>query len=497
MKSFNEFYEQIGFCKYPFRDRTAEKEGTSDLFIAPPDFAIIKDAFDSGETAIISGNRGTGKTKLLRNIKTNDLEDAIIVNIENYETVNLSDNLLQFYSLILQNIISETLVYLSKHKKALKKLSKENKVFLSFLIMKYADSFTKSSLAAKIENVQLNAAKKLINKISVPLTSFLNYGTTAVANFGSELLNKHFSGYLPSVSQGEILKIFPEIHFNVEDDFNSVSISYSVLDKALLLINQIQNRKPIVIFDKLDEDIRLENDADLTATFIKELICDNKLLLNENIQLLVSVWEIPFLNLSTVFRQSKHTVFKIHWNKPELEKVLNRRLYMYSNGKINDYRVLFANKVPSKLLEELFELSNMNPRDLWSVFDSIFKEQYKIDSDCENLSIAAIENGLVEFVKGFVFYEYYPKKKDARKDTNDVYSYISHLLKLDNTDEFTQPELRDSASTGGSTSGYITGMTNIGLVKKTDNKRPGGAVIYKIHDPKISFAILKKIEIEH
>lgn len=40
-------------------------------------------------------------------------------------------------------------------------------------------------------------------------------------------------------------------------------------------------------------------------------------------------------------------------------------------------------------------------------------------------------------------------------------------------------------------------MMNIGLVKKTDSKRAGGAVIYKIVDPKITYAIYNNIEIIH
>lgn len=139
----------------------------------------------------------------------------------------------------------------------------------------------------------------------------------------------------------------------------------------------------------------------------------------------------------------------------------------------------------------------MNPRDLWGVLDSIFKEQHRIDSECKKLCSTALENGLVRFVKNFSFYEYYPRKKDARKNSNDVYSYIMHLSQLKDTDEFTQDELREAAATGGSTTNYITGMMNIGLVKKTDSKRPGGAVIYKVHDPKVSFAIFKKVDIAH
>lgn len=106
-----------------------------------------------------------------------------------------------------------------------------------------------------------------------------------------------------------------------------------------------------------------------------------------------------------------------------------------------------------------------------------------------------METGFKNFVQNFGFYEYYPRKKDAQKNSNDVYSYIGYLLKLKQTDEFTNGELRANANTGGSTTNYIAGMIKIGLVKKTDFKRAGGSVIHKVIDPKISFAIYNQIEI--
>ncbi len=70
-------------------------------------------------------------------------------------------------------------------------------------------------------------------------------------------------------------------------------------------------------------------------------------------------------------------------------------------------------------------------------------------------------------------------------------------MKLSDNKEFTYSELRDAASTGGSTSNYITGMMNIGLITKTDRKRDGGSVIYSINDPKIKYAIEHEIDILH
>lgn|GEM_PF-743717 len=497
MTSFKDFYEHIGFEGYPFFDRTAEKEDTTNLFISPPNYSILMDAFDSGKTAIISGNRGTGKTIILLEIQKKELSNGIVSYIQNYESIPLTNNILDFYSLILKSIIAETLVYLSKHKASLNKLSKEDKIFLSFLIMKYADSYTSNDLYSKIENVQLSLVKRIVNRISMPITTFLNFGTTAVVNFGNDLINQHFRRYLPTVDAGKILKIIPDIRFEVADDFRSASISYSLLDKSLELINRMLGKSPIVIFDKFDEDIRLENDADLTSTFIRELVCDNNLLHNKYAQFFISVWEIPFSSLSPWFRRSKHTVFDIRWKKSELEQVLNRRLFVYSGKAICDYNTLFSDNVSEELKKQIFTLSYMNPRGLWEILDSVFIEQHSMDCESKSLCALAVKRGLINFVNNFDFYEYYPKKKAARKNTNDVYSYITHLLKLKDTDEFTEQELREAASTGGSTGNYITGMVNMGLVKKTNEKRAGGAVIYKVHDPKISFAISEKLDITH
>ncbi len=497
MSTFNQFYERMGFQQYPFRNTTAEKEDTSSLFVAPPDFSIIDDVFKTGNTAIISGNRGTGKTILLEDLRAHASPNVIVSSIENYERVALTDNQLDFYDIILENVVSNTLVYLSAHKKALKKLNSEDKVLLSFLIMKYADCITQSDIQDKIEKVQLSPIKQAINRISAPLTMLINFGTTSVANFGYEVLNRNFSPYLPDVNEGKIRAIIPDIQFKIKNDFKVVAVNYSLLDKTLVLIQKLSGEKPIVLIDRLDEDVRLENDADLITTFIKDLVCDNNLLLNDHVQLFISVWEIPFINLQSIFRKSKHTVFNIQWNCNELENVLNHRLSTYSKHKINDYRTLFDESVSPESVSSIFEISNMNPRDLWSVFDSIFKQQYEINHESSKLSSGAITDGITNFVRNFGFYEYYPQKKNARKNTNDIYTYIKHLLHLNNTNEFTNDELREAASTGGSTTNYISGMMSLGLVNKTDKKRVRGAVIYKVHDPKVSFAIYNKVDISH
>lgn len=495
--TFNEFYQKMGLEAYPFRERTSEKEDVSKLFVKPLDHAMLYDTFTSYQTAIINGDRGTGKTIMLSDFQLNVASNRVACTINNFESIPLQDNLLAFYTLILQNITQSLLIILAKNRKLLKKMSYDNKIFLSFLIMKFGDAITNEQLYSQIENIQLSFLQRLLNKFSKPITSLLNYSATTVTNFGNELLNRHFGSYLPAISESEIRKIFPDIHFTVSKDFKSVEISYSLLNKALLLIKEITGIKPFVSIDKLDEDIRLGNDAEAISSFIKDLLCNNDLLLNPNIQLFIAVWKIPFSSLSSSFRRSKHYVYDINWDAKQLENILNQRLKIYSNNRILNFRSLFENNITESTIHEIFSLANSNPRDLWGLLDEILKAQFMLNNSHSLISNTAVLEGMNSFVKNFSFYEYYPRRKTARKNTNDIYSYIKYLSSLNNTDEFTNDELRSCANTGGSTTNYITGMMNIGLVKKTDLKRAGGSVIYKIIDPKITYAIYHHIEIAH
>lgn len=348
--TFKEFHQNVGIENYPFRVRTAEKEKTTALFIKPPNYAVLDDILTSNQTVIISGNRGTGKTILLSELKSKIKLPKLVSYIDNYETVSIIDNKLDFYSLILQNVIKEFMVFLAANKKKIKKFSKEDKIFLSFLILKYSDSISDEQVYSQIENVQLNWGKKLVNKASGLITIILNFFTTGVANFGNEFINKNFGRYLPSVDEGAIKKIIPDIHFKISNEFKSVDISYALFDRAIELVKKAMGTSPSVLIDKLDEDTRLENDAEQIADFIKDLVCDSNLLLNDNIQLLISVWKISFSYLSNIFRKSKNTVFDIDWTKEQLEVVLNRRVWVYSNNKIDNYKKCFTMMFRKKIL---------------------------------------------------------------------------------------------------------------------------------------------------
>lgn len=491
--SFEEFYKRMGLDEYPFSVFSSEQENKEGLFIKPSNYSLLQNVFTTGSTSIIVGNRGSGKTKILEDLKNSTEDNSIICFLENYENVACNNNLMDFYAVFLENIVKDLICKLYADKKVIKKLEKNDKILLSYLIYRFGDNMTTSQITSRINEVQLSRIQRAINWCSKPITIVLNYLATATANFGNNLLTETFGRYLPPINEENIKAIFPDIKFETDTQFLDIKVSYDFLDRTLEMINRMGYKKVVVFLDKLDEDIRFENDSDEITKFISELLLDSKLLLNKKLQLFISVWSIAFEGLSSKFRRQKNVVYMIDWNSHELENVLNRRLAVYSNAKLDTYQALFCDDVSESNIQKIFELCNSNPRDLWHIFHNLFDIQYSLDAKSK-ISNAAIIKGLEKFVVNFDFYEYYPRKKGARRNTNDIYSYIQHLLKLTDT-SFTNAELKAEASTGGSTTNYITGMCKLGLVRKTAKKR-NGSVLYEICDPKVRYALKNNLIIE-
>ena len=299
--------------------------------------------------------------------------------------------------------------------------------------------------------------------------------------------------WLPPVEENGIKNLLPTINLDTDTEFERIDASYNLIIQLCDILKKIGYSRITIILDKFDEDGRMKNNAETVSKFFLPLLTDNKILENSNIQLIISVWEIPFRRILTEVRTQKHFCPLLSWSMGALEKALNQRLLVFSDGKIVDYKSLFDDSVQKESIDEIFELSNGNPRDLWHILNCIFTKQYEMDSNNNKISENSVRKGIVEFVKGFNFYEYYPRNPKAKSNSMDIYSYIKHLQKL-TTIEFTKNQMNTQANTGSSTNNYVVGMENIGLVVNTGEKNNGG-VLYKINDPKVIYAIKNGIEI--
>lgn len=495
IRTMEEFYEGFGLEGYPFNVYTAENESqfANEIFVHPLNYDAIKNSFDSNRSIVIRGNRGTGKTALLNDLFANtDTNNCIQCLIDDYSEMEVSPTNSEYYRLLITNLVTTLFYRLFDDTKRISKLNKEDKVFLSYLLSEYTSTITKNELTRKIEAIQLSGMVRFLKKYANFFRVVLNYGVNAGLNIINDVIRNYF-GALPPVQEAQIRDIIPNLNFETETEFVKAKASYNLLLRICTIIKKLGYSKTVVFFDKFDEDNRMENNSEMISEFITPLLTDNKLLENSSIQIIISVWEVPFSRILDQFRSQKHHCPLLSWPLSKLKGALNKRLQVFSKDKIQDYSEMFATDVDEESISEIFNLCNGNPRDLWHIFNHVFQAQYAIDANSNKLTNQAVISGLDDFVVNFNFYEYYPKKPNSKSNTMDVYSYIKHLLKLTSV-TFTKNQLNDVAKTGGSTNNYVVGMERMGLIVNTNEKEKGG-VVYRINDPKIVYAMQNNLDI--
>ncbi|MCE2964086.1 MAG: P-loop ATPase, Sll1717 family [Chitinophagales bacterium] len=290
----------------------------------------------------------------------------------------------------------------------------------------------------------------------------------------------------------KIKDFFPELPVNFETEFIDQETTYELLLRILKLIKKLGFNRILVVFDRVDEDSRFSNDAEQISEFIVKILTDNKLLLEEDLQIVFSTWVTPFNFIKDQVRTQKHYCPTLRWTFEDLTNALNKRLSAYSNDSINDYKLIFDSSVSETEINELFAIANNNPRDLWHIYNHLFTAQFELNKDSNKIEKEAIPKALYEFVTKFNYYEYYPRKSNARANSMDIYSYAKYLLKLDN-EVFTKNQLNEKGNIGSSLNNYVVGMERIGLIG-LENKQ-GGVAYFKIKDPKIIYALKYGFEI--
>lgn len=491
---FKEYICGLGLEKYPFDVYTAENEVEflEKVYVHMENYDSVKEAYNGKRSIIIRGNRGIGKTALLYDLRNDSRKNGITCTIDDFSRLPMKPSTNDYYELIIRNLAKCLFDRLIDEEKRLKKLKKDDRLFLSMLLFQYTSSTTKRELEEKVENIQLSKIKKIVKK-NINFIRFLaNYGLSTAVNLINDTLRNYYT-FLPPVDEGNLKNILPQIDMGVDSDFLGGDTQYEILCRLCAIIKRTGYEEITVFLDKFDEDQRMQNNAATISEFVNSLLTENKILEDMNLQLIISIWEIPFRKIMSQVRTQKHFCPVLSWSERTLQDALNRRLQVFSGAKIKTYEDLFETSCESKNLEQIFLLANKNPRDLWHIMNSIMHAQYENDSTKMRISNEAIVNGLRSFVVGFNFYEYYPKNPKAKANSMDIYSYIKHLLKV-KEEKFTKNQLNLLANTGSSTSNYVVGMENIGLIANTGEKNSGG-VLYRICDPKVVYAIKNSIDI--
>ena len=490
--SFGDFCKGLGFSQYPFQVYTSELEQQegSELFVDISIYSPIVEGFLRGGTMLLAGDRGTGKTAILYDFLRKSNKRTLIVNISDYSPLPTEYNSHQLYKFIISRLSDALFSKMSEDKKTGKALTRDDKISLSYYLAHFTHPSTTAQLKRQIEKLQVGLFPRLLNLIYRVSRHSLNLGANATANFFGDLISKSVGMHSPDQKWTEY---FPDRKIAVDTSFAEEDASYRVLMSLVDLAKKVGYERVTIIFDKIDEDPRLNNAGEEIADFIRPLVTDNKLLIDNRLQNIVALWVIPFNLLRNSVRTQKIYCPIISWKDGDLFAALDRRLQHFSNQRIGKFTDLLSPDVDQLLCQEMISLSNRNPRDLWHLMHQIFLAQHAYDEASLKLTRQAFQDGFNTFVKDFNFYEYYPQKSNARANSMDVYAYIKHLLKL-NSVTFTKNQLNNSAGTGSSTQNYVTAMESMGLIERLA-ANVSGATEYKIRDPKVIYALNNQIEL--
>lgn len=496
MPTYKEFYTQFGLKENPFASFTTENEGQrfSKTFIKPNDYETILENFSQKNSILLTGDRGTGKTALIKDfISKIDDKNSITTHIIDFSSLKQDYELKDFYKFVIVNLSVSLFTALADKQNRVSKLNKEEKLLLCYLLKNFVPQISKRQLREQIEKVQIPLWQRTYKKVENVVRGIFNYGATTGGAFIDDYIARHFSGLPPLSDSVKIKDYFPELPVNIEEEFIDQEASYNLMLRIISLAKHLDFERILIVFDRVDEDSRFMNDAELISEFIVKILTDNKFLLEPDLQVVFSTWVTPFNYIKDQVRTQKHYCPTLNWTDSDLVKALNKRLLAYSDDTVSDYKILFADTVTEDEIKQVFQLANNNPRDLWHIFNALFKTQYELDANSNKITSAAIPNALTQFVTTFNYYEYYPKKSNARANSMDIYSYAKHLLKLE-SEIFTKNQLNDRAQTGSSTHNYVVSMERIGLIG-VDNQT-GGVVYYKIKDQKVIYALRNGLEIK-
>lgn len=488
--TFEEYYKQLGLAKYPFGVFMSEGEGEvfDDIYLPPQNHSVILEGLKN-TSAIVIGERGTGKTALSIDLGGRlASEKRLLVRIEEFSDLKLNYEPNDAYRFLTERLVTAFFLSYAERQSSLWSLSKDDRIDLSMFLHEYLGASTKELLLAKLKKIQNGPVKRFFIGTYNTCRVAMNYGLKAATMAVSDALTKHFSS-LPPVDTGDT-EYFKRLDVEVDTAFDRGQREYYYLDKFCALAIKAGFEKVYLFIDKLDEDPRFKNDAEDVAEFLRPLASDNKILTSDRFHTVLFAWSTPFNYIRESVRTQKLSFTSLTWDRTSLEKVLSKRVATYSGDSPAPDLLEIASTSSKDLV---FEMCNRNPRDLWHIMDKSFQEQFKLDPTAR-IGDEAISSAIRRFVKEFNYYEYYPRKSNARANTMDVYRYIAHLQKLDEA-RFTKDRLSTLAGTGGSTNNYVVAMENMGLIRNTGEKAQGGAVLYEISDPKVRFAMENGIQI--
>lgn len=485
-----ELYQSLGFKTNLFSKYSAEEELNylNEVYVTPKYFNSLYSNLQDASSRFIIGSRGSGKTALIIQLKKAlDESNIFTFLIDNFENIPTKNNEKYFLLEIIQGIVSDYSLVLSKNPNLLKKLDKYDKERLSFFVEQFFKTLSKREYLNRNNNIKRFQTKnKIINLYNNILNRPINYLVSGGVELLSDVVSKSLN--LPRIENVDFYKNYlPEIKTTTpERKITIYDFDYNSLKEILIDLSKIIKKtgynNVVILIDKIDENRNLKGAINDVCTFIEEILKDTNLLMQNDFSIVFSIWdEVRNILASRGVRFDKFRPIDVTWTNEEISEIINKRIKYFSDKpkKLEDYLVDISEK------DNIIKLSNSSPRDLFHLLSTIYDEQSIINSEVSFFSREAINNGKIKFCKEYEYYALFPSNRNSKED---VFRNINRLLKTGKIILKANDIAAAHKVSGVTANSYVKIMSDFNFLKMTDEQ-----YLYQINDPKIKYLIDSKI----
>lgn len=483
----------------PFaRFSAEEEEDLRSIFIKPRYYDTLKSNARQGNSRILVGQRGLGKSAtihmLFEDLKTNGTLPLLITR---YEDIPLSNNKGYFLYKIVQSLTKRIAEHLYKNRKDTKLLSKEQKGRLSYLVEMFYDEEIAEDYLKRAQVIKKKKRNNCFRRIFNKNLRLINGVASGAIKITSSVIRQGMG--LPENGDATMNSaIFEEIPL---DEINSLSMkdvvnkgSDKILAMLKLLVDIAQSlnyESIVVLFDKIDEFSDVNSDVNKVAEFTLQILTDTDLLYTNKLSIVFSLWsEVKRTLNNRGVRFDKFQDIDISWRDEELERIIDKRLLYYSIDK--KVPVSLRSLIPFENDRNIIlRLAGGSPRSLISLMNRLYDEEMGNDAksgDVMSFSSATISKGLIEFCKRFDYESLQPSKIS---DRNDYYNWLNKVLLMKKPD-FTISELCNVFNIKTTTARtYISQLVKLGIILPEASENED--IIYRTTDPRICYLMSRGI----
>lgn len=455
------FHEQLGFTKaHPFAQTNADEEPfLKSYFVPPPFFASVLGDPRHPSATVVLAPRGAGKSAQRRSLELwCEENDVLAVTYDRFEFgagQKIQDISLAYH---LRNIIIRFLVvylsHLQEKRDAVDSLSKKDRRDLTLFVQSYLGGLTGGQLQELLRELKSlpERFKDFWRENVGVLESVVNI---VLKRYGLDAID------LPDLAQEQ----------------KKLSDTYKhQLEFLRLLAKKIGLTAVYILVDKVDETEKTGNNSELSYRLIQPMLQDLELLGLEGIGFKFFLWDAVLPRFLEDARPDRVAQHHISWTITALKAALSKRLFAFSEGKIDKFADLLDEKLDYDVDFALALLANGSPRNLIRLCEKILAAESETNPAAHVISQAGLDSGVRVFCDQVVTEQY---GMDVVKDLSRVGRELFTINYLSN-DVFktTHENTSRNKVTGWQKSGLVK---QIGEVSVKESRRPLN--FYYVADP--------------